>query len=223
MALDAGISGRFRSLFDDLKYLTDSLKPHVGNKGNNAKATSLATTLDLMTFSKTRTAIEHRILDMARSYYKPRERMSRDDYNFELCRLAALIYIKCALHMFLPVGQILGSLKGELMQLIEDGEKHGALPSFLPGGQILGSLKAELVRLIKDGEKHGALGARERMQAGSAIWGLLMGSLLSSTPEEEEWFAKRITEGTRMLGSMWTPLNCPVTRPPAELFILMVC
>ena len=171
LASDPLILEQLQSLLADLRFLTDTINKH--DYGGNQYSSKLST-LDLMTFSKNRTAVEHRILNMARSAstQKPRSMMTRDDYTLELCRLAALIYLKCGLHMFLPMCSILDSLKEQIMQLTLDGERYCAI------------------------------GISGKVQPGCATWGLFMASLLSSTPQEEEFFASRIAKGTRSVGGM---------------------
>ena len=169
LASDPVVFEQLQSLLADLKYLTETINKH---EYGGAQYSSKLSTLDLMTFSKNRTVVEHRILNMARSpsTQKPRDVMTRDDYTLELCRLAALIYLKCGLHMFLPMCSILVSLKEQIMQLTRDGEKYRAI------------------------------GISGKVQPGCATWGLFMASLLSSSPEEEEFFASRIAKGTQSVG-----------------------
>ena len=163
LGVEPVVSKQFVSLFADLRNLTDTV-----NQQNTWNGHANLTTAELMTFSKSRTALEHRIVNMARSLTeKPRAVMTQDDYTLELCRLAALVYIKVGLHMFLPFCSILRTLKGQVMQLIRDGEKYCFIG-------ITSSTAPECM-----------------------TWALLMCSLLAMTSEEEDFFAKRIAKGTR--------------------------
>ena len=161
---DPEIGRQFGILLADLRYLTD----HVNRAQQNMYRRSATSTVDSMTFSKVRTIVEHRILAMARSpSHKPREMMTLDDYTLDLCRLAALVYIKCGLHMYLPICTIILVLKEQLIQLVRDAEMYCA------------------VDLCGDG------------QPWYATWAMFMGSLVATTPEEEAFFAERIAKGTR--------------------------
>lgn len=165
--VDPQISEHFETLFADLQYLNSNLNRAQENTDHGKEAT----TLDLMNFSKVRTTVEHRILAMARlSSHKPRNMMTCDEYALEICRRAALVFIKCGLHMYLPICTILVSLKEQIMQLMRDEETYCGI---------------------------GTSGRREDERT---LWAILIGSLLAVTPEEEVFFAKRIAERTRIIG-----------------------
>lgn len=77
-------------------------------------------TLEIMAFSKMRTAIVYRLLSFANQ--KPSSEMTNIDYYVEVYRLAALIYVKVVLHMFTPLCAPIRSLKLQLMTLVKQGE-----------------------------------------------------------------------------------------------------
>ena len=163
---DPLVSKHLHFLFNDLSFLTTTV-----NQQNIHYGRPKWTTIDLMTFSKNRTVIEHRILNMARSSaQKPRAVMTQDDYTLELCRLAALVFIKCGLHMFLPMSS------------------------------ILVAVKQQVTTLILDQEKYRADGVTGETQSGCVLWGLCVSSILAMTPEEEDFFANRIALITRAFG-----------------------
>ena len=126
------------------------------------------TTLEVMSFCEMRTNIAHRLLSIANQ--KLASEMTNLDYHIEICRLAALIYIKIALHTYSPLCA------------------------------TIRSLKAELIDLIKQGEANCTIGVGARPQPCSITWALFVGGMLSLNEEEEEWFAQRLAKGIRASG-----------------------
>lgn len=126
------------------------------------------TTLEIISFAKMRTDIVHRLLSIANR--KPASEMTNLDYHFETCRLAALIFIKVTLHRYYPLCAVIRSLKGQLMDLINQGEANCSIG-------------------------HGF-----RQQPHSIRWALFIGGILSLNNDEEEWFALRLARGIRVSG-----------------------
>ena len=126
------------------------------------------TTLDIMCFSKMRTEVVLRLLSFANQ--KPASEMTILDYNVEICRLAALVYIIIAIHMYHPLCTSVRSLKTQIMNLIEQGEANGTI------------------------------GIGGRPQPESVTWALFVGGILSLDQEEEEWFSQRLARGIRASG-----------------------
>ena len=152
-------SGQMTRIHRDMRYLTDALK---------AWGPSISTN-DLMSFSKMRSTLEHRLLTL--KIHKTKDQMQPLDYLFEACRLAALIYLKCILHNFKPVCAILRNLKVQLMNIIMEGEE---------------TLQGEL-----------SLATELQLQRGALTWVLSIGGILSLNAEEEMWFAKRLVNSTK--------------------------
>lgn len=144
--------------FENMRYLSEMM----------TKCNQYQTTLDIMAFSKMRTEVVLRLLSFANQ--KPASEMTTIDYQVEICRLAALVYILVAVHMYLPLCAIVRSLKTQLMNLIEQGEANGTI------------------------------GVGGRPQPGSVTWAMFIGGVLSLDQEEEEWFAQRLARGMRASG-----------------------
>lgn len=152
------LCGEITASFQSMRDLTQK-----SNSGDQFKSI-----LDRISFTKMRTDIVHHLLSIANQ--KPALEMTNLDYHVETCRLAALIYIKLALHMYAPLCAITRGLKAQLMNLIEQGEANCTI----------------------------GLGARQ--QPASIRWALFIGGILSLNKEEEEWFAVRLAKGIRVSG-----------------------
>ena len=158
IGLSTELGGGIATSFQNMRYLSQRL---------NDWALS-PTTLEMMSFTEMRTAVVYRLLSFANQ--KPASEMTSVDYHIETCRLAALIYIKLALHMYMP---LCGLTRG---------------------------LKKQLINLIKQGEANGTIVFGCRPQPFSVTWALFIGGILSLNKEEEEWFAQRLARGTRASG-----------------------
>ena len=110
--LSTELCGEITASFQSMRDLTQ-----ISNSGDQFK-----TILDRISFAKMRTNTVHRLLSVANQ--KPASEMANLDYHIETCRLAALIYIKLALHMYAPLCAITRGLKTQLMNLIEQGEAN---------------------------------------------------------------------------------------------------
>ena len=126
---------------------------------------------------------EDRLLALAN--LKQPSQMTNLDFNLELCRLAALIYIKHALRtdrLFRPDTQ---DLKDRIMMLVQEMEGR----------------RCEV--------------NRERPQHGShvQIWALFRTGLLAVDDKEEEWFADRVARRMRGAGMVvWKDLDVGLRR-----------
>ena len=158
IGLSTELGGGIASSFQNMRYLSQRL---------NDWALS-PTNLEMMSFTEMRTAIVYRLLSFANQ--KPASEMTSVDYHIEICRLAALIYIKIALHMYMPLCALTQGLKKKLINLINQGEANGTI--------VFGC----------------------RPQPFSVTWALFIGGILSLNKEEEEWFAQRLARGTRASG-----------------------
>lgn len=158
IGLSTDLCGEISASFENMRYLSEMM----------TKCSQPQTTLDIMCFSKMRTEVFLRLLSFANQ--KPASEMTILDYHVELCRLAAMIYIKVALYMYFPLCALVRSLKTQLMDLIEQGESNGTI------------------------------GTGSRPQPGSVTWALFVGGVLSLNKEEEEWFAQRLARGIRASG-----------------------
>lgn len=156
--LSTELCGEIAAAFQNMRYLS--------RKINNWDTTQ--TTRDIMSFSKMRTNMVDKLLSFANR--KPAAEMTNLDYHIETCRLAALIYIKFALHMYFPLCA------------------------------IIRSLKAQLMNIIKQGEANHTIGLGARPPPGSITWTLFICGSLSLDKDEEEWFAVRIARGIRPSG-----------------------
>ena len=162
IGLSTELGGGIATSFQSMRYLSQRL---------NSWASTPAltpTTDEMMSFTEMRTAIVYRLLSLANR--KPASMMTSVDYHIELCRLAALIYIKIALHMYMPLCGMSQRLKNQLISLIKQGEANGA--------SVFGC----------------------HPQPFSVTWALFIGGIISLNKEEEEWFAQRLSRGTRVLG-----------------------
>ena len=166
LGLSTQVCDEIATSFRDMRYLTDA----------TLTWEKYQTTLEIMSYSKMRTAVVHRLLSITNQ--KPVSEMTNLDYHVETCRLAALIYIKLALHMYFPICA------------------------------IMQSLKAQLMNLIKQGEANCTIGVGARPQPGSITWALFMGGIISLDKDEEEWFAQRLAKGIRASGvESWTEME----------------
>lgn len=158
LGLSTELCGEITTSFQNMRDLTET-----SNRGEKSK-----TPLNMVSFTKMRTDIVHGLLSIANQ--KPASEMTNLDYHIETCRLAALIYIKSALHRYSP---LCATTRG---------------------------LKAQLMDLINQGEANGTMGFGARPQPDSIRWALFIGSILSLNEEEEEWFALRLARGINMSG-----------------------
>ena len=141
--------------FQSMRYLTQTLD----------NRTDFQTASEITSFSEKRIDTVHRLLSVANT--KPPLEMSNLDYQVELCRLAALTYIKAALH-----------------------------PSTYLCATIC-NLRSQLMELIKQGERNGTVGVGARQQPISITWALFVVGSLTFDKEEKEWFAQRLAKGIR--------------------------
>ena len=158
LGLSTELCGEIATSFQDMRCLSQTVTNWDKRR----------TTLDIMSFSEMRTNIAHRLLSIANQ--KLASEMTNLDYHIEICRLAALIYIKIALHTYSPLCA------------------------------TIRSLKAQLINLIKKGEANCTIGVGARPQPYSIVWALFVGGILSLNEEEEEWFAQRLAKGIRASG-----------------------
>lgn len=144
--------------FQNMRYLTQTLDNWNGSQ----------TTLENLSFTKTRTYISQRLLSLAN--HKQALEMTNLDYTVEICRLAALIYIKVAL------------------------DTDNALCA------TVRSLSSQFMQLIRQGEANGTIGVGARKQPVSGTWALFVVGSLTINKEEQEWFAQRLAKGIRASG-----------------------
>ena len=141
--------------FQSMRYLTEIL--------NNG--TDIQTTSEITPFSETRIDTVYRLLSVANT--KPPLEMSNLDYQIEICRLAALTYIKAALHPSIPLCA------------------------------TICNLRSQLIKLIKQGERNGTVGVGARRSPISISWALFVVGSLTFDRGEKEWFAQRLAKGIR--------------------------
>lgn len=166
LGLSTELCNEIATSFQDMRYLTQTL-----NSWDKSK-----TTLETMSFTNIRTNAVHRLLSCASQ--KPASEMTNLDYHVETCRLAALIYIKVALHTYSPLCGTIQILKSQLMNLIIQGEANCTI------------------------------GVGARQQPRSITWTLFVGGMISINKEEEEWFAQRLAKGIRASGvETWLEMN----------------
>ncbi len=111
LGLSTEFCGEIATCFQNMRHLTEMI-----SSWNDAR-----TAVDMLSFSEIRADTVHRLLSVANT--KPALEMTNLDYQVELCRLAALIYIRVALHdkPYYPRVRI---LKDQLMHLIKRGEAN---------------------------------------------------------------------------------------------------
>ena len=159
--------------FQKMRHLTQMLETR-----NNFQ-----TNLKTMSFSETRMDTAQRLLSVANT--KPTLEMSNLDYQVEICRLAALIYIKVALHTDAPLCSAIRPLRSQLMNLIKQGEVDGTI-----------------------GVINGTIGVGARQQPVSITWALFVVGSLTFNREEQEWFAQRLGKGIRGSGvDTWSEME----------------
>ena len=141
--------------FQCMRYLTQ-----IVNNGHDFQNTS-----EITPFSETRIDTVYRLLSVANT--KPPLEMSNLDYQVELCRLAALTYIKAALGPSIPLCA------------------------------TICNLRSQLKNLVKQGEANGTVGVGARRGPTSISWALFVVGSLSLVKEEQEWFAQRLAKGIR--------------------------
>jgi hypothetical protein len=79
-----------------------------------------ATPSEMLAFSKARSGLEYRLLSVP----TPVQFIDRpEQYLYEVCRVAAAIYINYVLHEFDPLFGVLGKLKRKLVVVIQAGEE----------------------------------------------------------------------------------------------------
>ena len=106
------VYGGLSIAFRDIRYLTFAV---------TAQGQSY-TAMDLTTFNRIRTAVEYHLLSL-----KQQTRGTETtelDCQLEICRLAALIYVQLALHLFLPAYAVMRSLKRQIISSLKEKEKH---------------------------------------------------------------------------------------------------
>ncbi|CAD6580673.1 MAG: hypothetical protein ASARMPRED_000295 [Alectoria sarmentosa] len=166
LGLSTELCGEIATSFQDMQYLTQTNK--IGEKSRGA--------FDMLSFCKLRTDVVHRLLSF--SNQKLASEMTNLDYDIEICRLAALIYVKVALHMYAPLSAMTQNLKAQLMHLITQGEANSTID----------------------------LATRQRPN--SITWALFIGGIHSLNNKEEEWFALRLARGFRVSGvETWTEME----------------
>ena len=153
------LSPKMHCILESMRYLTYQIED-TGKTHN---------TDDIMSFSKMRTSIVQKLLYLAPSPEACRN-MTQIDYYAEIFRLAAMIYVKSVLHVFLPFCPMLKALKRQVLSLMLEGEK-GAF----------GDLAS----------------VREPV---SAIWAFMVAGLLSSDEVEESYFAEKIAISAKWQG-----------------------
>ena len=141
--------------FQSMRYLTQAV--------NNG--TDFQTASEITAFNETRIDTVHRLQSVANT--KPPLEMTNLDYQVEICRLAALTYIKAAIHPSLPLCA------------------------------TICNLRYQLKKLIKQGEVNGTVGVGARRAPISTSWALFVVGSLSLDREEQEWFARRLAKGIR--------------------------
>lgn len=152
------------TIFENLRYLA-----------NESKSTwSGASVNDIMIFGRMRSTLEHRLV-MLKLRKAPKD-MTILDYQLEVARRAALIFLRCVFHNYKPVSPILRKSKEELMIVIIKGEKKGFKQLDL------------------------------QLRRGPLTWAMFMGGILSLDAEEETWFAMRIATSIKALGPRRDPL-----------------
>lgn len=133
LGLSTELCGEIAASLENMRYLSQ-----ITTKRNKSQ-----TTMEIMSFDKMRTEIVLRLMSFANQ--KPVSEMTILDYHIETCRLAALMYIKVALHMYFPLCAVVRRLKAQLMKLIEQGEANrtiglGAQPGSITWALFVGGV-----------------------------------------------------------------------------------
>ena len=106
------VYGELSIAFRDIRYLTFAV---------TAQGQSY-TAMDLMTFNGIRTAVEYHLLSLKQQTHGTET--TELGCQLEICRLAALIYVQLALHLFLPAYAVMRSLKRQIISSLKEREKY---------------------------------------------------------------------------------------------------
>ena len=158
MELSNEFSGDIAACFQNLRHLNDII-----NRWDESQHM-----VELMSFSEIRAHTVHRLQSIANA--KPASKMTNLDYQVEICRIAALLYIRVVFQLDSPLCGRTRILKDQAICYIKEGEANGE----------------EVV------------GARE--QPTSVIWALFLCGIVSLDNEEQECFAQVLAKGIRASG-----------------------
>ena len=158
MELSSGFCGDIAACFHNLRHLNDII--------NGWDETQPM--VELVSFSEIRADTVHRLQSVANT--KPASDMTNLDYQVEICRLAALIYIRVVFQLDSPLCSRTRILKDQA------------------------------IRLIKQGEADGRIDAGARQQPTSVTWALFLCGVVCLNSEEQECFAQVLGKGIRSSG-----------------------
>lgn len=103
--------GEIHDILSEIRHLTIVVESFNRSRG--------ATPIEMLSFSKARSALEYRLLLMKDS---TEIMCNESQLIYEACRISAVIYINHVLHEFDPAFQILRKLKERLIETIKAGE-----------------------------------------------------------------------------------------------------
>ena len=150
--------GDIAACFESLRHLNDII-----NRWDESQPMA-----ELVSFSEIRAYTVHRLQSIANT--KPASEMTNLDYQIEICRLAALLYIRLVFQHDSPLCGRSRILKDEAISYIKQGEANGM----------------------------GVAGARK--QPISLIWALFICGIASLNNKEQECFAQVLAKAIRAVG-----------------------
>ena len=110
------LCGDLSVVFRDMRYLSYAIT----FRGQLDGTLQSYTPLDLVDFSTTRNALEYRLLSF--ELLTSTSEITVADYQIEICRLAALVYVKRALPLSLTSNALVHDLKGQIMECLRGME-----------------------------------------------------------------------------------------------------
>lgn len=116
LGLEHDLNGELSKCLHDLRYLNDEIIFQEQAIGTDRQYT----VSDKTAFSTMYKALTHRLLCL--KIQKPSLEMSTSEYQFEMCRIAALIYAKTALPIAVPNNLIASSQKVQITNMLRSLE-----------------------------------------------------------------------------------------------------
>ena len=116
LGLAHDLKGELSTCLQDLRYLTNEIIFQEQAIGTDRQYTIS----EKVTFSTMHKALTHRLLCL--KIQKPSLEMSQSDYHFEMCRIAALIYVRIALPIAIRNELIASSQKVQITDLLRSYE-----------------------------------------------------------------------------------------------------
>lgn len=175
--LDHGVSPKLGVFLQDMRRLTHTIGAAIETGQHWFDITS-HTSLAMLEMNRMQQVLIHRLLSL--EIQKPSSTMSLAEMQTEVCRLAAIVYVKCALPLSPPDDDDLCSLRTQMIECLQamrqnHGTKaRGRQPKVLLWAQFVGGIawsnaQSEddwLVRNIARGARYAHISNWAEMEAG---------------------------------------------------------